>query len=78
MNERQNPQMFGTLEEAQEQLNQALYELTELYNFSLEQLKTTPRSKVGKHIKELVENAGSRMLFARNSIAEASQPKAGQ
>jgi len=77
MNERQNPPMFGTLDEAHEQINKALCELTELYNFALEQLKTTPRSKVGKHIKELVENAGTRMLFARNSIGEARR-KAGQ
>mgnify|MGYP001373303930 CR=1 FL=1 len=70
---KQNRQTGGTLEQAHQQIGDALGVLTQLYNFSLEQLKTTPRSKAGKHIKKLVEDAGRRLLFARDSIAEASK-----
>ncbi len=72
---KQNRQTFGTLEQAHQQIGDALGVLTELYNFALEQLKTTPRSKAGKHIKKLVEDAGRRLLFARDSIAEAGKTK---
>ena len=72
---KQNRQTFGTLEQAHQQIGDALGVLTQLYNFALEQLKTTPRSKAGKHIKKLVEDAGRRLLFARDSIAEAGKTK---
>lgn len=72
---KRNRQTFGTLEQAHQQIGDALVLLTQLYNFSLEQLKTTPRSKAGKHIKQLVEDAGRRLLFARDSIAEAGKTK---
>ncbi len=66
-------QTFGTLEQAHKQIGDALVLLTRLYNFVLHELKTTPRSKTGKHIKRLVEASGSRMLFARDSIDEAGK-----
>ena len=72
---KQNRQTGGTLEQAHQQIGDALGVLTQLYNFALEQLKTTPRSKAGKHIKKLVEDAGRRLLFARDSIAEAGKTK---
>lgn len=72
---KQNRQTFGTLEQAHQQIGDALGVLTQLYNFVLHELKTTPRSKAGKHIKKLVEDAGRRLLFARDSIAEAGKTK---
>ena len=75
MNEQQRPPLFGTLEQAEEQIYKALIKLTELYNYTLEALETTPRSKTGKHIKGLVEDAGRRLVFARNSITEARKNK---
>ncbi len=70
---KQNRQTGGTLEQAHQQIGDALGVLTQLYNFVLHELKTTPRSKAGKHIKKLVEDAGRRLLFARDSIAEAGK-----
>ena len=72
---KQNRQTGGTLEQAHQQIGDALGVLTQLYNFVLQELKTTPRSKAGKHIKKLVEDAGRRLLFARDSIAEAGKTK---
>ena len=72
-----NRKILGTLEEAQEEIKQAFDKLTELYIFTLKELKTTPRSKSGKHIDQLVNDVGSRMLFALNSI-DLARRKTGQ
>ena len=62
MNTRPEP---GTLNDATKQINEALYSLTELYNYALQALETTPRSKHGKQIKYLVESTGARLHMHR-------------
>ena len=72
MNTRPEP---GTLNDATKQINEALYSLTELYNYALQALETTPRSKHGKQIKYLVESTGARLHIAKMNI-EAAQKAA--
>ena len=74
---KQNRQTFGTLEQAGEQIGNVLVLLTQLYNFVLDELRTSTRSTAGKHIKKLVEDAGRRLLFARDSIDEVSKAEKG-